>query len=60
MRLVEEKMRYGFENGYVGYGEVKKWIKWVGIMSGRHARWGNLGSGDNGVGCVDVDAGSES
>ena len=29
-------------------------------MSGRHARWGNLGSGDNGVGYVDVDAGSES
>ena len=29
-------------------------------MGGRHARWGSLGSGDYGVGYVDVDAGSES
>ena len=38
---------------------MKKWIKWVGVMSGRHARWGSLESGNNGMGWVDVGAGRE-
>ena len=38
---------------------MKEWIKWVGVMSGRHARWGSLESGNNGRAWVDVGAGSE-